>query len=218
MRRGLALALAGLLGGCASGMRPVKQLETMEVMVGGGVNAPGAEFDPEVSLWLRWAPWTYVDLTAGALVTVPLFEHIAGGGLLEARGHIPISPNLRLTLDVAGELIRYDLEDSGHIWAQRVTAMPLFVWTGQGELQPYFGPKIMYLSHMDKVSSASLGSSPGFRQSGSGVVMLGGTFGLETPVDVFSALGASVDLGIMVDAERGDLDGLYLNVAGYIGY
>lgn len=206
-------------------MRPVRQLDDLDVMVGAGINGPGAEFDPEFSAWVRFAPWRHVDFTAGGLVTVPLFEPVAGGGLAEVRGHIPVNKNLRLTLDLAGELIRYDLEPSpltpdapGHIWAQRITMMPLFVWTGPGTVQPYFGPKIMYLSHMDKVSSASLGSSPGFRDGGSGVVMLGGTFGLETEADMFRAVGASLDVGFMVDAERGDLDGLYMSIAGYIGY
>lgn len=217
-RAALLLALSVSAAGCASGMRPVKQLETMDVMLGGGLNGPGAEFDPEVSLWFRFAPWTYLDLTVGGLVTVPLFEPIAGGGLAEVRGHVPLNEDLRLTLDLAGELIRYEIDGQGHILAQRITVMPLFVWTGSGTLQPYFGPKIMYLSHMDRVSSMTLGTSPGFRVSGSGVVMLGGTFGLETEVDVFSAIGAALDFGLMVDAERGDLDGLYVSVAGYLGY
>jgi len=226
MRRLLLFgALATQLVACASGMRPVRQLNDMDVMVGGGINGPGAEFDPELSAWVRFAPSRYFDITAGGMMTVPLFEPIAGGALGELRGHITLSKNLRLTLDVAGELIRYDLEidptrvnGADHIWAQRITAMPLLVWTGPGTVQPYFGPKIMYLSHMDKVSSASLGSSPGFREGGSGVVMLGGTFGLESEVDVFRALGTSLDVGFMVDAERGDLDGLYMSIAGYIGY
>lgn len=31
-------------------------------------------------------------------------------------------------------------------------------------------------------------------------------------------LGASADLGLLADAEDGNLTGLYLNVAGYIAY
>lgn len=221
MRRASMLLLAAAVAtGCASGARPVRQLETLEVMVGGGVNGPGAQFDPEFSAWLRFAPWTYFDLTVGGLVTVPLFEHVAAGGLAEVRTHVPITPKLRLTLDFAAELTRYETEDDGEIWARRFTAMPLLVWTGspKGSLQPYFGPKLMYLSHMDRVSSAALGSSPGFRRSGAGVYMLGGTIGVETAVDVFTAVGGAIDIGLMVDAERGDLDGMYVSVAGYLGY
>jgi hypothetical protein len=217
MRRLLAALIATQLAACASGMRPVKQLEDGELMVGAGLNGPGAEFDPEVSAWLRFAPWRHVDLTVGGLVTIPLFEPVAAGGLAEVRGHVPLTRHLRLTLDVAGELISYDVDDAGRrIWVTRLTAMPLLVWLGAERLSPYFGPKVMYLSHMDTVSG-TLAKSPGFREDGAGEVLLGGTFGAEGPVDSL-CLGAAIDLGMMADAETGDLDGLYLNVAGYIAY
>lgn len=217
MRRALVLLIASQLAACASGMRPVKQLESGEWMFGAGINGPGAQFDPEISAWVRFAPWTHLDLTLGGTTTLPLFARVAGGGLAELRGHIPLNPHVRLTLDVAGELLSYALDDDqGRLAVTRITAMPLIVWTDPGRAQPYFGPKVMYLSHMDAVSGF-LAESPGFRPDGTGRVLVGGTGGVEGPVGSL-ILGASADLGLLADADDGNLTGLYLNVAGYIAY
>lgn len=230
MRRRLAtLAAFALFGSaaCTSSHRPVRQLETLDVMVGGTLHAPGAEFDAEVSGWLRMAPWRYVDLTVGGTFTVPIFEPIAYGGLAEVRGHIPITDRFRLTLAGAGELLHYELDadvpgiDNERIWVQRLTATALAVWTPEEKdgLTPYFGPKVVYLSDMDDVLNNDLiGTTPGFVRDGDGVYFLGGTFGVEFPSGPLRALGGALDIGSLFDAQDEAPDGLTMTFSFYVGY
>lgn len=213
MRRLLVVAL--LLAGCASGSRPVKQLDDLGVMVGGAFNGPGVEFDPELTAWLRFAPIRYVDVTVGGTVTVPLFENAAFGGLAELRAHLPMG-TMRLVLDATGELMRYKLTERTSVNVHRLTFAPLLVYEGS-RLTPYVGPKLMYLSHMD-LDGTSLDASPGLRANGEGAILLGGIVGLEGDVGVFVA-GGSLSFGALMNGQDvNEAQSLAFTMSLYLGY
>ena len=193
-RLALLLLLTAGTGACVSGARPVKQLETFETMVGGTMNGPGVEFDPELTAWVRFAPHTNIDLTLGGTVTLPLFENAAYGVLGEVRAHIPTSGYMRVVVDVSGELMRFKITERTSAIVQRLTLSPLLAYDA-AEITPYIGPKVMYLSHFDFRNA-----DPGLRSSGDGVVFLGGIVGIEDDLEGW-IIGGTADLGVMMNAK-----------------
>lgn len=216
VRHGLLLLTCAAFVGCASGARPIAQLNTNETMVGGTMNGPGVEFDPELTAWVRYAPHTNVDLTLGGTITVPLFENAAWGGLAEVRAHIPTSGYMRIVIDVAAEILRYKITQRTSAWVQRFTFAPLLAYDA-AEITPYIGPKLMYLSHFEFRDSGP-NDGPGLYGSGDGVMFLGGIVGIEDDLDGW-VIGGTADLGVLMNAKDvNELESVGGTIAFYIGY
>lgn len=212
----LLLGCLALGTGCVSGVRPVKQLETFDYMVGGSFTGPGIEADPELTAWFRFAPIDFFDVTLGATVTLPVFESVAYGALGELRLHIRASDKLRVVLAGGGELLRFRLTQRSNITIHRVTVAPLLVYEGAG-VRPYVGPKLEFLSDMHAEGDGFSGE-PGIRRNGDGVFFLGAQIGLEDDLDAV-VLGGAVGGGLLMNGrDVNNLDGISMTASIYIGY
>lgn len=210
------LLVSATLGACASGQRPMKQLETNDFMIGGNLNGFGPRTDFEAALWFRYAPWTYIDVTAGGVASIPFFEAPAGGFMVELRGHIPITQKFRLVLTGTEELINRKYETGGREWTSRVSGMLTAVYEAKN-FAPYIGPKVIFMEDFDRRSDF-LTADWDFRNNGSGMYILGGNFGFETSFESVSVIGAALEGGLLLNARSGVSEGVTAAASVYIGF
>lgn len=193
--------------GCFSGARPVKQMAAGDFMIGTNFNVPGTVGDPDVNAWLRYAPFSATDITAGALTTIPFAGELPGyGGLAEVRQHLHLSKGWRLVLDAQGEIYRLRLREERWTTHYRASFIPYFV-VDSDKFTLYFGPKASWLTGLREIPSAS-GDDPIRAVPGApGFIFAGVSLGAEDPSPplFFSGLGGAFDVGVVIDPDTGDV-------------
>lgn len=205
-RRLLPLVLL-VATGCFSSARPVKQMAAGDFMVGTNFNVPGSVGDPDVNAWVRFAPFSSTDITAGALTTIPFAAGLpAYGGLFELRQHVRLATGWRLVLDLQGELYRLKLREERWTTHYRAAFVPYFV-ADTDKFTLYFGPKGAWLTGLREIPSPT-GNDPITAVPGApGFAFAGLSVGAEDPDPpwFFSGLGGTFDVGVVIDAQTGEV-------------
>jgi hypothetical protein len=207
-------ALLIVLLGCAGPSRPVRQLKTNEWMFGGNISAPGARGLPDLSTWVRYAPWTYFDLTAGATAGIPV-QGAWVSTFGELRIHIPMGP-FRLML--AGEAEVGGLKQEDDDWYR------VHRYLGSGRLvldafrtKVYLGTRGGFLSNLKKIPG-DLISAIGLRRDGEGRLCVGPSAGVEHMTIDGWTLGGVIDFLVLFHPESREKDGGGFVASFYVGW
>jgi hypothetical protein len=203
------LLLALLTSGCFSAARPIKKMPQGDVMIGTNVNLPGTIGDPEISAWVRVAPFDGADITAGAFGTIPItaVDNYPGyGAFLQLRGHFPLADGWRLVLDGQGEFLRFHLREEAWSNHWRGAFVPYFV-AELSKVSMFFGPKGAWLTGLREVAAPFGGNPVRPVPNAPGMIFAGISLGAEDPQPVwfFTSIGGAFDLGTVITADTGEV-------------
>ncbi len=150
------------LSACGTGHRPIRQLNTGQFMAGASLNLVNQRADAMGTMWLRFAPWTYIDFAVGGIVSIPIFDGFAGGVVGEARVHVPLTNSWRLVFVASDDYVSREFNDqrisssrpSGRGWTHQISGTVFAAYKSkQGEI--YFGPRLTYLTHLSRQTEHS---------------------------------------------------------------
>ncbi len=209
-----AFAFALVESGCVGASRPVRQLETNDWMAGVDVALPGVAVVPDVGLWFRYAPWTYLDLTSGVTAAIPV-DGAGFSGLGEVRVHVPLGP-LRLVLAGEGELGRVKPSSRRWITAYRLLGSIRLV-LDTFRTQPFLGGKGGFVSNLH-LASGDLFNSLEIDPNGEGRWYGGLVGGVEHTTTSGWTFGGALDFGWFHHPQTGERDGAALTYSFYVGW